>query len=133
MKDLARYRAAWHSSAANYDETVHLTTMPVPMGWRSAGAGEEWIYVDLGAASQIDDVEVVWGEAFARRYEIQLSDDAVPWCTVAEAEGTQTEAVRTRITGQARFVRVLCTEAAAAHYEIREIHVWGQNDLQSPI
>ena len=77
MKDLARYRAAWHSSAANYDETAHLTTMPVPMGWRSAGAGEEWIYVDLGAASQIDDVEVVWGEAFARRYEIQLSDDAV--------------------------------------------------------
>ena len=130
MKDLARYRAAWHSSAANYDETAHLTTMPVPMGWRSAGADTEWIYIDLGTVSQIDDVEVVWGETFARCYEIQLSDDAVQWCTVAAAEGARDEAIRTPVSGQARFVRVLCTETEGDHYEIRAIHVFGQNDLE---
>ena len=47
----------------------------------SAGSGEEWIYVDLGALCTFDRVGLVWVQRAAEG-SIQTSDDASQWKTL---------------------------------------------------
>ncbi|MBN1831263.1 MAG: hypothetical protein JW896_04055, partial [Deltaproteobacteria bacterium] len=90
LRNIAFRRAAWHSSAANYDNTGHLIAdgiigllsdevidysgtsdsnpthgqmIPgiVNSEWISASNGEEWVYLDFGAVSSLESVEVYWG------------------------------------------------------------------------
>ena len=128
-RDLAKFRAAYHSSAANYDNTAHLTTFDIDLPWISAGCGEEWVYVDLGTVSKIDAVTVFWGETYAASYEILFSDDTVSWQTAAAANGAENCTVETAVSGMAHYVKVLCKTCSGEQYMIRHISVLGENDL----
>ena len=46
--------------------------------WMSAGLGEEWVYVDLGARCDFDRIKLYW-IARAAQGSIQVSDDAENW------------------------------------------------------
>ena len=46
--------------------------------WMSAGQGEEWVYIDLGAACKIDRVVLYWIRRAAEG-SLQISDDAANW------------------------------------------------------
>ena len=128
-RDLARFRRAFHSSAANHDNTAHLTTSDAPMGWISAGGEEEWLAVDLGAQSQITAVQVRWGEDFATNYRVQVSRDGSAWLDAASARGAANALVKTPVSAAASWVRVLCLESSGEKYAIEKIHVLGENDL----
>ncbi|MDR0862805.1 MAG: discoidin domain-containing protein [Oscillospiraceae bacterium] len=127
-RNLAFRRAAWHSSAANYDNTAHLVTSGVTgelaaglaSEWVSAGGGTEWVVIDLGAASTISRVAVTWGEERASEYSVQISGDAKAW----------TDADENAVNATARYVRVLCLKPARDRYSIQAIEVFGENDLQ---
>ena len=129
LRDIARFRSAYHSSAADHDHTAHLTTSDATMGWISGGNSEEWIAVDLGAASKIDSVEVDWGETYARAYSIQFSCDGENWNDAAYARGEAHGTVATAAKGNASWVRVLCAECSGERYEIEKIRVFGENDI----
>jgi hypothetical protein len=61
--------------------------------WKSAGNGEEWVYVDLGAECSFDSVKLYWIER-ANEMKLQLSNDAKSWKTIETfkaAEGTTDE------------------------------------------
>jgi hypothetical protein len=120
-------RAAWHSSAANYNNTAHLVTeglcnpleTGLESGWISGGSGIEWLYIDLGCDTRVSAVTVYWGEAFAVSYSIQGSNDAVAWTTLSQAAGTANSRVTTALSGaRARYVRILCRRASGVHYHI---------------
>ncbi len=128
-RDLAKFRAAYHSSAANYDNTAHLTTFDIDLPWISKGCGEEWVYVDLGAVSSVSEVEIVWGETFAKEYDILFSEDAAAWHAVSAENGAANAAVSTAAVGSARYVKVLCKVCSDAQYMIRRISVFGENEL----
>ena len=49
--------------------------------WMSAGSGEEWVYVDLGAVCTFDRIGLVWIQRAAEG-SIQTSDDASQWKTL---------------------------------------------------
>ncbi len=129
-RDLARFRAALHSSAIDYDHTAHLTTGGSELAWISAGNVEEWISVDLGAASEIESVSVCWGGEYAAEYDIELSDDGESWTSFAASVGAAESTVSTVIGAVGRFVRIRCRKCAGAHYAVRKIEVFGTNDLQ---
>ena len=129
-RDLAKFRTAYHSSAANYDNTAHLTTFDIDLPWISKGSGEEWIVIDLGAVSEIERVSVRWGEYFALSYEIQCSADGKEWETMAQDCGTKDSAVETEVHGSGRLIRVLCRDCSGERYVIHQIQVFGQNDLR---
>ena len=57
--------------------------------WQAAQSDkDEWFYVDLGKKTDIDHIYIQWEAAYAKRYEIQLSDDEENWTTVYE-KGTK--------------------------------------------
>ncbi|MDR1640714.1 MAG: S-layer homology domain-containing protein [Clostridiales bacterium] len=169
--NVAFRRAAWHSSAANYENTGHLATdgiigelspnrinydvstvpgpppyytpvvnsnagkftdeTPVNSEWISAGSGEEWVYIDLGADTELQKVIVHWGSTFASKYSIQTSADAKSWSNAATGlAGAAGEAVETDLSGTARYIRILCETASGGSYTIEEIEVIGTNGLE---
>ncbi|HUP28379.1 MAG TPA: discoidin domain-containing protein [Chloroflexia bacterium] len=77
--------------------------------WASGETDNQWIYVDLGRSINFGRVELRWEQAYARRYDLQTSEDAKTWTTfystTTGAGGNET------ITRQAkgRYVRLLMT------------------------
>jgi len=159
LRNVAFRRAAWHSSAANYDNTGQLIAdgvigvlsdevidysgtsalnptygqmIPgmVNSEWISASNGEEWVYLDLGALTSLRSVKVHWGANFAITYDIQVSNDAKTWKTVARAAGAADSAVETKFASrEGRYLRILCKTSSGANYIIREVEVIGLNNV----
>ncbi len=132
-RDLARFRRAFHSSAVNHDNTAHLTTSDVSLGWISGGRELEWVAVDLGALSRITGVQVSWGDSFAVSYLIQFSRDGNLWIDAGADRGAANARIETPVSGQAAWVRILCQECSGEHYTIRKIRVMGENGLADTV
>ena len=129
-RNIAKFRAAYHSSAANYDNTAHLITSETELPWISGGNGEEWVYMDLGALSEITEVVVHWGTDYAVSYDIETSNDGKEWTSISVESGARELAVATPINSRARYVRVRCSKCSGEHYVIHKIEVFGDNDLR---
>jgi hypothetical protein len=92
--------------------------------WMPAGKGEEWVYVDLGAACTFDRVALYWIRRPAEG-ALQTSDDAATWKTV-EALPADDDFKLARPV-KARYVRVLATKPASPDgYILSELEVYGR-------
>jgi hypothetical protein len=94
--------------------------------WSSAFADPQWLQVDLGARTAVDQVTLNWEAAYARAFRVQISDDGASWTTVHSTTtgtgGTQTLAV----TGTGRYVRLdLTARATPWGYSLWELEVFG--------
>jgi len=94
--------------------------------WSSRYSDPQWIYVDLGATYAIDRVVLNW-EAYASRYEIQVSADAQNWLTVfTEGNGNDGIVDISFAPASARYVRMLGVQRGTSYgYSLREIEVYG--------
>jgi hypothetical protein len=98
--------------------------------WKSAGNGEEWVSVDLGAVSTFDRVVLNWIERAAEG-SIQTSNDAKTWKTlqVLPSAGTVDD-LKLSPAASARYVRVLMTKPASpGGYILSELEVYGKGGL----
>jgi len=96
--------------------------------WKSLGAGEEWVYVDLGADCTFDRVALYWGERAAEG-TIQVSDDAQSWRTIQTlpSGGGLNDDLKFAQPEHGRYVRVLMTRAASVDgYVLSEMEVYGR-------
>jgi hypothetical protein len=96
--------------------------------WKSAGAGEEWVYVDLGAPSTFDRVKLDWIWRAAAG-SVEASDDAAHWRTLAPlpAAGGMVDEIVLKQPEQARYVRLSMTRPVTPEgYILSEIEVWGR-------
>ena len=99
--------------------------------WKSAGVGEEWVYVDLGAPCDVDRIALHWVRRAAAG-AVQVSTDASAWTTVQSLPDTggSTDDLKLTEAVTARFVRVLMTRAATADgYILSELEVFGRGGL----
>ncbi|MFJ7265484.1 discoidin domain-containing protein [Streptomyces sp. NPDC099050] len=94
--------------------------------WSSAFADPQWIQVDLGSAATISRVSLVWEAAYAKAFQIQVSDDAANWTTLY---GTTTGPGGTQnltVSGTGRYVRMYGTQRATGYgYSLWEFQVYG--------
>jgi beta-glucosidase len=94
--------------------------------WSSNHNDEEWIYFDLGSVVEFDVVDVIWESAFAKIYEIDISDDAANWKTIyRENNGQGGEEIIKLENSKARYIRLHCitrgTQWGFSIYEFRVI------------
>jgi hypothetical protein len=96
--------------------------------WMSAGLGEEWVYVDLGARCEFDHVKLFW-IARPMRGSVQVSDDAEHWQDV-QLLADSSELIDDFKLAQpvsARYVRVFMAQPATEYgYILSEIEVFGR-------
>ncbi len=89
--------------------------------WKSAGTGEEWVYVDLGAACTFDRVTLAWirgGDGV-----LQVSDDAANWKTLRPIA----DDMKLASPARGRYVRLLLSKAASPDgYILSEMEVYGR-------
>jgi hypothetical protein len=96
--------------------------------WMSAGSGQEWVYVDLGAPCTFDRVALSWIRRAAEG-SIQVSDDAAKWTTVQAlpAGPGLTDDIKLAQPAKGRYVRVLMTKPASPEgYILSELEVYGR-------
>jgi hypothetical protein len=95
--------------------------------WKSAGAGEEWVYVDLGPDCTFDRVALYW-VVRAAEGSIQVSDDAKTWRTIQPLPtgGGLVDDLKWSRPEHGRYVRVLMTHAASEGYVLSELEVYGR-------
>lgn len=103
--------------------------------WSSApGIDPSWISVDLGSVQTFDQVILVWENAAAAAYQIQVSNDNDKWTTVytqnAGAGGTETV---TFASTAARYVRMLGTARTTDYgYSLFEFGVYNVPQCGGP-
>ena len=96
--------------------------------WMSAGSGEEWVYVDLGAVCTFDRVKLYWIRRAAEA-SLEVSDDAAAWRTVQPlpASTALTDDVKLAEPAQGRYVRLLMKRPASpGGYILTEMEVYGR-------
>ena len=101
--------------------------------WMSAGKGEEWVYVDLGAPCTFDRVVLSWIRR-ASEGAIEVSDAAATWTSVAALPATGTiDNLKLAQPAHARYVRVLMKKPAAPEgYILTELEVFGRGGPAAP-
>ncbi|GGM25021.1 hypothetical protein GCM10010129_81950 [Streptomyces fumigatiscleroticus] len=117
--DLALHAPA---TASSVDEDGHgpanATDGDPGTRWSSAFADDQWIRVDLGSAQSFDRVDLVWEQAYALTFVVQVSEDGEQWTDAASVDNTavplpfDTADASLRVTDfeprTARYVRVSC-------------------------
>ena len=100
--------------------------------WASSWSDPQWIYVDLGVPYKITKVVLRW-EAYAKNYEIQMSDDARQWQSIyhtTQGKGG-TEAIDLQGTG--RYLRVYMTARSTEYGDsLYELEAYGGEKNPSP-
>jgi hypothetical protein len=95
--------------------------------WKSAGTGDEWVSVDLGAPCTFDRVTLHW---LARPADaaLQVSEDGASWRSLQTLAGSgATDDVRLGQPARARYVRVFMKKPATPDgYILSEFEVYGR-------
>ena len=96
--------------------------------WESAYSDPQWIYIDLGKEEKIEKVILKWEAACAKKYELQVSNDAKEWKTVyinKEGKGG-TEQIELEPVA-ARYVKLAgISRATSFGYSLFEFEVYGE-------
>ena len=95
--------------------------------WRSAGAADEWVTVDLGFESEFDKLVFHWLNPAASG-EILTSHDNIVWTSVAEiGSAADFGEVKLAKAARARYVRAAFAASADGRpFELSELEVYGR-------
>ncbi len=84
--------------------------------WSSAYTDNEWIYVDLGSAQNVNGVDLNWETAYASAFKIQVSNNASTWNDVySTTTGTGGIQTISFTPTSARYVRMLGVHRATTY------------------
>jgi hypothetical protein len=94
--------------------------------WASQGDSQhpQWLQIDFGVPVPQAGVAIAWETAYAKSYEIQLSDDEKTWRTVfSQTAGKEGREVCSFPETSARYLRINCKDHCPdwPHYSIWEV------------
>ncbi len=107
--------------------------------WASLrNSNDEWITVDLGVLSEIENMNIYWEGACSDNYQIEVSDDNENWTTVKSSLKTDSS-LKDRITFnepiQTRYVKVHSLKSRSLKYgvSIYELEIFGRYLEEPPV
>ena len=97
--------------------------------WSSLATDNEWLEVDLGAPATITGATLVWENAYATGYHIDVSDNGTSWSTVYTTTTGKGGTENLTISGKGRYIRFYGTARATGYgYSLWEFQVFGSVD-----
>jgi hypothetical protein len=98
--------------------------------WSSEFKDPQWISVDLGSVKRIDSIALMWENAYARAYSVEISQDAAEWKEIystASEKGGKVNIIP-ESPQSARYIKVNCKERDKKEwgYSLWEIEVFGE-------
>lgn len=96
--------------------------------WSSAFSDPQWIMADLGREYTIEAFRLIWENAYAKQYRIELSTDGKSWSAVHTKDGSHggvEEIIRVNRPG--RYVRLVGLQRATEWgYSLWEFEIYGR-------
>ncbi|MDQ0791859.1 hypothetical protein QFZ58_000347 [Streptomyces sp. B1I3] len=93
--------------------------------WASDWSDPQWIQVDLGAPTAFRRIQLVWDPAYAKSYEVQVSDDGANWRTIHTTSAGNGDIDTIDAPATARHVRLRLTARGTAWgYSLHEFGVY---------
>lgn len=129
---ISQGRATYASTYTGYNSSDNAVDGDAGSRWESVWTNtSEWFYVDLGKKANISSIYISWEGAYAKAYNIQISDDEENWETVYENSACQGGEETINLIENARYVRINMTEKAlsAYGYSFYEFQVYGTGGL----
>ncbi len=125
--NLALNKNAVASTPTNPADALKAVDGNATSRWESAFADPQWIYVDLGASYTVTRVKILWENAMAKDYRIEVSNDINAWGTpVKSVTGNSTALNDWNVVGVGRYVRIYGTARTTGYgYSIFELEVYG--------
>jgi hypothetical protein len=121
-QNLALFRPITASSVGNSHYAQEANDNSLTSRWQAAPVDSGWIMVDLGIRYTVDSVVILWQNAAALEYKIQVCDSAL-----STDDGWQTAAAITDgASGETRIIR--CTPFTGRYIRMRGIKlstIWG--------
>ena len=131
MVNVALNRAAYQSSAIDFNNVAHLATDgSLDTYWQSSVEDQPWISVDLGQSRKISSVNLAWGSFVPADCTVQVSNETsapAKWTDVGHISCTASQVTDAHFSPiDARFVRMLADAGSApGGCQIREFEVEG--------
>jgi F5/8 type C domain/Beta-1,3-glucanase/Putative Ig domain len=102
--------------------------------WSSAFSDPQWLEVDLGSSQPVCQVAIHWETAYAKAFQIQVSNDNSTWTTIYSTTtgtgGTQT----LNVSGSGRYIRMYGTVRATQYgYSIYEFQIYGTSSTGNTV
>lgn len=122
------------ASSEKNDKAANVIDGKLGTRWESEwNVDPQWLYVDLGSVKNINKVGFSWEGAYAKRYYVQISNNATDWKTVAAVKATSAKTVQITLdkTYSARYVRMYGTRRGldAYGYSMYEMGVWEAKEV----
>src|SRR5262245_16398586 len=103
----------------------HAVDGDVRTRWSSEFRDPQWLTVDLGAPVPLGKVRINWEDAYAKDYELQLSNDGIRFTSVRRIHDSVGGVEDDELEGTARFVRLLGTKRSTGYgYSLWELQVF---------
>lgn len=133
--NLAYGKKAIASSASQTGAAALVVDGGAGSRWESDYNDAQWIYVDLGRKEKIRNVVLKWEAAYAKTYQLQISEDAKTWKTVHEvADGKGGTEEITLKPIDARYVRMNGIKRATGFgYSLYEIEVYADKKADEKV
>ena len=100
----------------------------VSTGWYANGLNNDWLQINLGAASTICRISILWADAnsAAKDFLIQTSASSNgPWTTVQSVTGNTALSNAYNLTATGTFVRIQGVTMSVSNYRIIELAIYG--------
>lgn len=88
VTDLAQGKTATAQSVADGNPPERAFDGDPNTRWTSAYDDNQWLQVDLGAATAFDRVVLIWETAYAATFKIQVSQDGDTWTDAASVDNS---------------------------------------------
>ncbi|MEV0096895.1 discoidin domain-containing protein [Streptomyces sp. NPDC050738] len=82
--------------------------------WASDWSDPQWIQVDLGSSKPIRQLQLVWDPAYAKSYEVQVSDDGTTWRSAYTTTTGNGDVDSLAVNATGRYVRLNLTARGTA-------------------
>ncbi len=94
--------------------------------WSSEFSDPQYIYVDLGRRYDLCTVKLKWETALGKDFQIQVSDDAVYWQSIANFANNGSLLNIIHLQGTGRYLRMLGNARGTGYgYSLYELEVYG--------
>ncbi|MEU8295567.1 discoidin domain-containing protein [Streptomyces pseudogriseolus] len=94
--------------------------------WASDWSDPQWIQVDLGSVTPVRKLQLVWDPAYAKSYEVQVSDNGTAWRTVHSTTTGNGGIDTIDVAATARHVRLhLTARGTGWGYSLHEFGIYG--------
>ena len=117
------------SAQASYGDcpcpASHATDGNTATRWAGDWSDPQWIQVDLGSAKPIRTLQLVWDPAYAKSYEVLVSDDGNTWRPIHSTTTGDGDVDTIDVTATARHVRLQLTARGTGWgYSLHEFGIY---------